>query len=806
MGAMREWSIPHDGPYTLRLAADVRSGPTDYVNDQIWELVLGYSDPPSMALRTSYGLRARDMRIFPGFRWDGSSVTDPSKFASPPIVRLVLPNYAIIECFPFEGLFARGEYWVRDSHAVLGRWTLQNQRADAGEAYLRIYAWLHADEDSEPVSASTQQGVVVLSGKAGDLAPVLFLEGGARSPAAPYPALEVRQRLDPAESRSWTWAHAGENVFQSSFEQARHLAALKWNSGTAGLNVAAGGMLDIETGDPDWDAAFWMAQKAAISAYIGPAKRLPHASFVEMRGPENGYSPKGSGADYQDRWNGQDAFWAYPNFSACLYAAPELPKGIIQNFLHTQNADGEIDRRPGLAGQRSGLLCPPLLATLSLGIYQRTEDRDFLESVFPKLVEFADSWGLPSHDLDSDGHPEWDHTIHAGFDDWPTFMRWKRWGQGYDISKAETNDLASYLLRDCTSLIAIAEILDERKRIPELEKKIRRLKESVEGSWDEARGMYLHQDRDNHSSSTGELLGSGRGPFVLDVEREFEQPLRICVRCVGPEDQSRTIKVSIHSLGPRGGKKVERITANKFQWFWTFGTATSETLSNAIERIEVKGVSDKFETEIWIPDLTRYDASGLLPLWAGIPDPERAARLIDSVIKNNAGFWREYGIPACPASDPAYGPGTDHGTGEVYPHWNSMIGEGLLAYGRVDEAVELVTKLVRATVHALKSDHGHRRTYHPDLPEGFGERDHIQGGAPIGLFLATLGIRLISPTKVEVWGRNPYPWPVRIRWMGLEILSERKRRHIQFPDGQSVEISNEARQLLEQLSERAERS
>ena len=49
---------------------------------------------------------------------------------------------------------------------------------------------------------------------------------------------------------------------------------------------------------------------------------------------------------------------------------------------------GYIDRRPGLGGQRQGSLMMPLLARLSLHIYRRADDLEFLREVYPGLVAF----------------------------------------------------------------------------------------------------------------------------------------------------------------------------------------------------------------------------------------------------------------------------------------------------------------------------------------------------------------------------------------------------------------------------------
>jgi hypothetical protein len=49
---------------------------------------------------------------------------------------------------------------------------------------------------------------------------------------------------------------------------------------------------------------------------------------------------------------------------------------------------------------------------------------------------------------------------------------------------------------------------------------------------------------------------------------------------------------------------------------------------------------------------------------------------------------------------------------------------------------------------------------------------------------------------------NPYPWPVTVRWRGLEILCEFEKTIVVFPDGGVVEIRDNEPTLVEQLDER----
>ena len=128
--------------------------------------------------------------------------------------------------------------------------------------------------------------------------------------------------------------------------------------------------------------------------------------------------------------------------------------------------------------------------------------------------------------------------------------------------------------------------------------------------------------------------------------------------------------------------------------------------------------------------------------------------------------------------------------------WNTFIGEGLVDYGFRAEAAELVTRLMNAIVLNLKRDKAFRRYYHSQTGAGIGERDALVGLAPLGLFLYTLGVKLLSPTRVEIAGTNPFPWPVTVKYRGLTILRQNEKTTIIFPDGQAVTLDGSESRIV----------
>jgi hypothetical protein len=62
---------------------------------------------------------------------------------------------------------------------------------------------------------------------------------------------------------------------------------------------------------------------------------------------------------------------------------------------------------------------------------------------------------------------------------------------------------------------------------------------------------------------------------------------------------------------------------------------------------------------------------------------------------------------------------------------------------------------------------------------------------PIRLFLKIAGVKLLSPTKVALWGSNPFLWPIEINWRGLSIWKEQEHTRITFPNGADAEHNSE---------------
>jgi hypothetical protein len=315
---MRSWSLKAGDPRTLVLSADFRFCEPDYINDHTWEMEPGTGDSAVLAVQTTYGLRARSMRIFPGFSLGGKKVVNPQLFFSPPVLTQFYPNYLEFICSPFQGLDVRIEYWVPASQTLASRLTFRNLTTNSLGLQFDVNAAM-TPMDGKTLAPTQLQSVYVLSGKTSDLEPVVFLTGGPLRGPGPYASLQLDISLAPLASRKFTWVQAALPDAQASFDLARLTAARPWDAELARIRlVNAAQTVDIETGDPDWDACLAFSQNTALRLFFQPGEHLPHPSFVVTRQPDNGYSSRGDGRDYAAQWDGQSVHDA-------IYIASLLP-------------------------------------------------------------------------------------------------------------------------------------------------------------------------------------------------------------------------------------------------------------------------------------------------------------------------------------------------------------------------------------------------------------------------------------------------------------------------------------------------
>ena len=787
---MRRWSLKKGDPLCLTLAADARLSPTDYVDDQIWDVVLSGGAPAALSVETTFGLRARSFRIFPRFGEDNVTRTDPLEFDHSPVVSIIHPNYLTLHCVPFLDIDVQYELWVPDSHSLSGRLQFTNQSKIRREIRLDLVAQLTPTEGQRMASLELQ-AASVLSGFSASVAPVVLLTGGGHPGTGSFPTLRQELVLEPGEQKSLEWVEAALLSPEASFAYARQLATRNWDAERARIELLNASHLEIYTGDPDWDAAFELAQKQAFSLLAGPGKELPHPSFVLSRQPDQGYSIRADGSDYNHQWNGQTVLDAWYLADYLLPSSPDWVAGLIRNFLSVQEENGFIDWKPGLSGQRSHILATPLLASLAWRVYEINQDRAFLQEVYPGLLAFLKLWFGAEHDRDQDGLPEWDYPSQMGIDTHPLYSLWEENTLGIDIQTAESPALIAFLYQECQAMLKMADLLGRNSDSPQYHEWAGRLVEGAGASWNDEEGNYLDIDRDAHYSTSLELLGERYGTGEITLNRHFEHPVRIYVQLELSRPGGPRPDLFIRGASASGNPRLEQISGDEFKMFLSKGVLTGERIYSAIDQVEVQNLDQQDRICFYTAAYRCACLNQNLILWAKLADPAKANSVVEKTLLLPERFWRSFGLPTSLSwnnlfeEDPS-----------VNLPLNSLIGEGMLESGFVTQAAELVAHLMSAVILNLKQEGAFRHSYDSASGQGQGERNALSGLPPLGLFLRTLGIQLISPDKVALRGSNPYPWPVTLKYRGLTVLRQKEKTNVIFPDGNIVEIDDPSPQLI----------
>lgn len=791
---MHDLNFTPDHQISLTLSADARLSPTDYINDQIWELAFGNSEPPALSLQTTFGLRARTCRIFPRFIFDGQVINDPAHFYHPITIHQYYPNYIRLSFKPFSCVNVIIEYWVPDSHVIAGRAKINNTTHEVCQFQLEWAELLVPGPNGNRMAATEIGLTTILSGQTAELNPVLFLTGGAQAGKSPYPSLNLSYDIPPHGEQDSQWAHAALPDHNASYRLAREIITSNWNAEFAHINRINSQQLEINTGNQDWNTAFYLAQTAANQLILQSTSLCKSPSFVYSRHSDQGFSLLMDGSDYNHLWNGQTALDTYYLTNFILPTSPELLKGMLDNFLATQTRRGEIDWKPGLGGQRSQLLATPLLANMTWQYYEYTGDIEYLKNVFPKLLNFFFSWFTSAHDRDNDLIPEWDQSIQTGYEEHPQFSYTYPWSTGIDITTVESPDLISYLYHECQSLINIAKQIRNDEEINRLASIANQLKSAVEQMWSDQHACYNYRDRDSHISSQPELLGELMGAGVMEIHKELLQPLRPIIHFYSKREGTLPVQIFIHGITTTGSHRIDHIPTNRMHWHLGSGYVTSEYLYKTIEQIEITGISNDVEVTAQSASITSIDQTLLLPLWAGIPPEDKAKILINLTIMNKKRFLSPFGLRTCIEMENLRDFPEDF-FGIHLPRITLILG-GLVRYGERKKAAEVFTRLMKAVVQSLKQDMKFHQFYHSETGKPFGTINSLTSLIPKGLFLEILGLRIISSSKIEISGSNPFPWPVTIKYRGLTVVQQEKKTLIMFPDGQNITVDNSHKQII----------
>lgn len=793
MRNLRRQSIKADRPFDFHLAADARSSRTDYVDDQAWVLRLGTRDEAALAFQTEFGGRAGLVSLVPMWRVESRVIYQHLGYAREPVITYFAADLIQVEAAPIEDLELVARFWVMDSRAAGCEFNLTNTGTEHCSLQLDLFGHVIIKGRNHKLNVLTMAdySLALHLGEIGNLNPVATLEGASvevYGGKISSPKIGCLIELAPGDSIRIPSVVAGLADMRDSYSVAMNWMSRPWAPYFEQIDRNAAAIPKISTGKPDWDLLVDFSAVQLIKSVMDPTEHLPNHSLVAYRSADRGWSRRGDGSDHVRAWSGQDPTYTYLAIAALAGIDQGLAMGILRNYFAVRDETGFIDRRPGLGGQRQGVLQIPILARLSLLLASETKDLEFAAEALPALRAFFSRW--LAEDADADGVPEWRTERQMGYIAFPSFGRGQAWAQGAEVRQLETPDLLAYLISEADALRQLAELIDENETAAFAEKQLQLLEAHLEEFWNGSR--YTYRDRDSHLTGAGEdLVYRAAGDEAREINQQLEKPARVMVRVVGGVTQRPRITMKLEGKDLEGANLVVEASVDDFLWQNRQGVFTTKQPLSQVERIAIRGLSRVYKVYARTLDSSRLDINALLPLWTGRLSSERAAALVDLAL-DAAHFLQPNGLTMVSASDRNYDPSNARGGGGIWIYWLTLVCEGLLKAGYRQEATAIVKRLLDALARVLKRDGRLAQFYHADEAKGFGEDHHLGGIAPLKLLSDVIGIRIIAADKVWLGGEFTWGHPVTVEQHGVMVTRGLEESRVEFPSGYTVALETEA--------------
>ncbi len=776
------------------ISASCQYGSTDYANDQTWEILPADHHPLGLCCKTTYGLRARSVEIIPVIL-DANNL--PFRDTPPAfILTHQLPNLVRYQVKLFPDIDVALTLAVPNSHTLTGHISLQTLSSREKRLRVGVLMRLVPIQPGQQMSVQEQDGKNILVGKTEELYPVCIVAGMPKVINRPQPGLIIENIVATNQPVNVRWAVSAGASKRQSIEEARQtVEAVQAPTFMRQIREFDNHGLHIHTGNDNWNELFHLTRVHSQRLVHSPTDVMPFAHPIDARQPDDGYSMRGDGSDFDPEQQGITALEVYHGIrNYYLPERPDLALGIFSNFIQKQQGFGNIDVRYGLGGYQAHLLATPIMAATLAEIQKCHPQPSIIAESYNLLRHFIDRWIDLDHDRDADLLPEWDHAVQTGWEENPLFDRWQTSGKGYPPEIIEAPDLAGYLFHECKSMATLAELIGRAEDRQQYTSLAERIHSQAQIFWDKRKKQFCYRDRDSHTTPDGSVLFSGEGSGTYHLENSFAAPTRVCLKIKQAPAVPAPLEIQIVGKNAKGVQDLQKVSSSAANWKAEGIIIACMDAFSALEQITIWNLPADIQWTLEQLKLTQSDITQFIPLWAGMLDEKQAGDLVRKTLLPNWANPFPYGVPLVLKPDkPAR---SREPKFPMHPMFMSMLIDGLINYGYYSEAAQLVNKLMEAIINVIQSTSGFAGTLDAKTGLAAGARNPFSSMPPTGLFLRSLGLEINSPDRITISGVNPYPWDVDIHFRGTRILRGTREAEIVFRDGQTIRVAGPEKRMI----------
>jgi hypothetical protein len=782
---MRNFSLDRNSPNAFVLIPHSAFSKEKPIKDQVWKLNLDCTDPHPFCLTTTYGLRAKSMRLFPNLIHENRRISKPEDFSLLPRVIEYSPSSIFLEVEYRNQISLLFTCFFLDPEIMVGNLQLKNLKEIETEITLQLALNLVPMGKGQPSHPDKVGNNQFITGQTDQLEPVLFMTGGPTAISNPFPALSIQLGLQPTSAQQLAWTLVSKESKSQSFDRAKKILTSNWQDK---LRVHAmrhaGQTVGIKTGDTNWDSAFFLSQVNAKTHLKEDEKEPDTPHFIKIRLPD--FSSISDNLDTKTKVLTNLEL----NHLCQVFLPAEIDVAIhlLEDQIQKQVANLEKSPENNNHIYETFYKGCPLLASILLEIYELNQDSTLLKRNFPNLCNLYQSWVFDPISKTDAENLHWESPNQLQIDSGLfSFDIWESYSRGLDIKKVESPALYAILLKEAKALSKISKFLGERSQMRYFNQRAKEYQQKLEDCWQEKICLYGYQDIDTHLCTTGEIVFQGYISNEVEINQSFAKPQRLHCHIFASDEHTRASRIKIKGKSTKGDAIEESFKSPGLLWVSGRAHLTTENLYQELETISFEGLNLQDEFILETTDLTQTDISCLLPFWAD-GGMEKHLQEVTSTLLDPQSSLLSFGIPE---TWKGQHPLPENLHLQVNVLWNTLILEGLVNNGESKKAAELFTNMMLGIVHGLKDYDGFYPLFDSKTGQPVGQYNSISGLVPIRLFLKIAGIKLLSPTKVALWESNPFPWPIEISWRGLSIWKEQEHTRITFPNGAAAEHNSE---------------
>ena len=740
-------------PLSLTLAADHAFAAELESPDIVWQLELEPSQ--ALSLQTSLGLQAQSFRVFPFVGRNKHFFQNLNEFLTSPRIDSLSGNYARLNLSPDPDTQAFFEFWAREPYAISGRITLRNTGTENAELSARVAGLLVPLTGGQAMAITKLDYKTYLRGQSGELTVALVMDGSPKPVISPHQALEISKLLQPGEEFSTSWRCSLAFSPAQSQERALKPFPVNWQAEVARLEVAEQARtLEIETPLHDWNLVFKTLQDQANLLVKKPEDPGQALTFFDKRNTHNLVHRSPELRNWTSTTDGPSMLEIRQFVRALLPAQVDLAVELVRSILK---------------GPQCKYAPPfPQLAALVWDVHTYHQQPQFLAECLPLLAEQTLRWFSPQHDRDQDALPEWPNPDHARLTDLPNFNVWQEDSLPTRISTTESLGLAILLSDELETLQRMTRVTGDEVLSAQISSYQERLQAAIARFRDEQPNPSFI-DRDSHRVHPSQKLIDVQLPDPDWVSVGLENPARLNILVKQSVAISMPAGFQVVGADEQGRELRETIDSSMMLWLPHGFHITTSSVFSSFDRLEelklANGSVQVYTSNLQITDISQQlgwegqTGEQELPAWAAAQD-----------------IRYRFGLPT--DLNPANAAG-----GSVNIGWNCLLIEHLNRIGEKKLAFDLLSRLMLGFSGMLKREHALLESFHSSSGFSGGIRNSIRGLLPPLLLLEVAGIQIINEQKVSISGENPCPWPLIVRFKGLEVRREGKNTTIQFPDG-----------------------